>query len=1491
MDHLPTVWGRHELALIEPLLVRDRLVTSVMREPDSWHQRLAQLGFRETNTCWLRVGALSPSEFAFLSPSIDLVSLRPEEVVDHVWQNDAEPDMPFIVQDALLRLWQKRPATLLMALSYEHNVNYTRGEAWSFVEAALEGDAGPEIDTLIGMTLTQMDMDGTLDQGVQLYADQIGWRAAGEVSPPASRGQLLFKAGQTIMWADKDGVVQQGRTAQRVCSADTGTWVYKENPRWVGGYPVAAQQWVERSQIQHTGIAYDWLPEHLVSHQGQVLQSGNDINAIPEAIPQAIVLSDEAFKALRNVVEGAFQFPVPAMHKGAMFGDLPAEVVAELDQLETSLEALSRHYHGDVPLNFTVVEGRVEGRHKSELVLSYSPAPYAELPYSGDNYHRVALIDTNDEVGHIIPLQHVARELEQARQVRHDELVACGEQAAAQLGLNSPVLPPGADRLIHTLASYDLLPALSTTERMLTAISALVRDPSRTLLQQPRAVATDSLAQRWDYDPKYNLPYGVTPSLISYLVPVVTIAQLGEALDSYAQHADRSRLVLEPTDYQLHRVFLDSDEQLHSLTNGAEVPGVDTKESPVIGQWHGTLDGAAKAYSTLIEHAYDRLTPGAKQLADMDRLLLSRLPLRDEFRDAMEQARAASDEQLAEHIKQQMAYQLKSKFSEIPEKLLPRCIDAITKELRKPDIQGVTFHMGKSRSTVRFYFSEVKYTDSALTQSRDATLTAAATNYKNQARIRATSGYVDAISLTNPDLCQRLANDGVAYAPELSGRAQNDGPTGRHEDTGVVAGFAMKDIRGFNRQELIAQSAQMNDQQKTKYLTRELIWPRRSMAELKEAGLDLRIAHAYETFWKGLPRKPKSNGHTHVNGFIEAITGMRDAVTPILAAHEGKGEDTTGERLRDYDTKVFQATQQVMADSSLASSVYTYRDRRIRGSGIDWGAFTVLNSYTYAKQTKELCWDDVIKRKAPTKAAAGSRVQRDAVKRTGEDYRKGVDVTGDDFLKTFMYSGVEFGNWTNQAERQKHLNFAYDSMMDFSRVMGWEPATLSLGGRLGLCIGSRGRGGSRAALAHFEPANMAINLTRMRGDGSLAHEYFHAVANHYGRIASGYDKDVNDLYGYNLQAKSSSPVPSVPANGLRDQLREATYNLLVAIMRQPKDEADLANIDAYTEPSAMLLRSLAEDGKKDYWASPREMFARAMEIWFAERMEEQGERNDYLVRAGKQGELYPDAEHMARINHYASRWLDAVQMQVQQVDHPYLGQVEMKVLYSNLEARAPLSRRELVEFCHAELDQLFGQFKPRLEVSQQLQVAGLYDLARDVVALRERHADEGTFYHEAWHACHNKLLTPTEQDGVDAFFASDSPGSALVLAAMERAGIHPAIQRDAAADPQEMAAYAFQLWRSGDLELTRADMAPFYQVRTYVDGVLEISGMFEPEDISNLFERFACGELAERKAASMSNGARNWVDEDWDAEDNLVWQLPAHEQEEQVTSSYGMRMG
>lgn len=116
--------------------------------------------------------------------------------------------------------------------------------------------------------------------------------------------------------------------------------------------------------------------------------------------------------------------------------------------------------------------------------------------------------------------------------------------------------------------------------------------------------------------------------------------------------------------------------------------------------------------------------------------------------------------------------------------------------------------------------------------------------------------------------------------------------------------------------------------------------------------------------------------------------------------------------------------------------------------------------------------------------------QLEHVIRDGEDYRNNKNITGEDMLEKFNFKGGEFGNWLNENDRQQSLNYGYDALLDLSKALNISPADISLGGRLSIAFGSRGSGN---ALAHYEPLREVINLTKMKGAGSLAHEWAHAL--------------------------------------------------------------------------------------------------------------------------------------------------------------------------------------------------------------------------------------------------------------------------------------------------------------------------------------------------------------------------------------------------------------
>lgn len=115
--------------------------------------------------------------------------------------------------------------------------------------------------------------------------------------------------------------------------------------------------------------------------------------------------------------------------------------------------------------------------------------------------------------------------------------------------------------------------------------------------------------------------------------------------------------------------------------------------------------------------------------------------------------------------------------------------------------------------------------------------------------------------------------------------------------------------------------------------------------------------------------------------------------------------------------------------------------------------------------------------------------------RLGEDHRQGRDETPETFMGKWRPRGVQFGNW--QDNRTECLNLASDALQDLCDVIEYSTSEMFLGGRVALAFGSRGKG---KASAHYEPVQDVINLTKTRGSGSLAHEWFHALQDFGGTL-------------------------------------------------------------------------------------------------------------------------------------------------------------------------------------------------------------------------------------------------------------------------------------------------------------------------------------------------------------------------------------------------------
>ncbi|ELM5566267.1 hypothetical protein Q2589_004581 [Salmonella enterica] len=225
--------------------------------------------------------------------------------------------------------------------------------------------------------------------------------------------------------------------------------------------------------------------------------------------------------------------------------------------------------------------------------------------------------------------------------------------------------------------------------------------------------------------------------------------------------------------------------------------------------------------------------------------------------------------------------------------------------------------------------------------------------------------------------------------------------------------------------------------------------------------------------------------------------------------------------------------------------------------------------------------------------------------RTGPDRREG-DVTPEKFSDAFGFRGVQFGNYVEGPRRQSDLNRAYDSLMDMADVLKVPAKALSLNGRLGLAFGARGKGGKNAAAAHYEPGEVAINLTKGHGAGSLAHEWFHALDNYFGQYDAAREGEITS--GDKFMTSNNKRWPQ-----WNDKEKEYLHPV-----RQEVYDAFKGVVNA-VHKSGMVNRArrLDEVRSKPYWSTDVEMAARAFERYVQDRAKAAGVENDFLVNIRK----------------------------------------------------------------------------------------------------------------------------------------------------------------------------------------------------------------------------------------------------------------------------------
>lgn len=187
---------------------------------------------------------------------------------------------------------------------------------------------------------------------------------------------------------------------------------------------------------------------------------------------------------------------------------------------------------------------------------------------------------------------------------------------------------------------------------------------------------------------------------------------------------------------------------------------------------------------------------------------------------------------------------------------------------------------------------------------------------------------------------------------------------------------------------------------------------------------------------------------------------------------------------------------------------------------MDWGYLSYINKYQnelkslkekYRIRDNDYSWfeksdTEPKKTKERSELVANTATPLSYIKRIGGIAVFDEDLdTGEKLLSFYKQhlgiTRITYGKTLPDIERMAHSKHFFASIIDLAETLNWDVKRLVSFGGLGVMFAAAGRGG---AMAHYDSQRIAINLTRGKGDGTVAHEMAHYIDN---MLAKTYPKD------------------------------------------------------------------------------------------------------------------------------------------------------------------------------------------------------------------------------------------------------------------------------------------------------------------------------------------------------------------------------------------------
>lgn len=452
------------------------------------------------------------------------------------------------------------------------------------------------------------------------------------------------------------------------------------------------------------------------------------------------------------------------------------------------------------------------------------------------------------------------------------------------------------------------------------------------------------------------------------------------------------------------------------------------------------------------------------------------------------------------------------------------------------------------------------------------------------------------------------------------------------EDFGKKIGGARKDLwkeRGLNVNDI----AEMTDVEAAKYITKENIWKKPDYRKMLQEGTPLRVAFFIKEVRNALPAKvvysyaDKTPEQIRIRqeNYISLIRDVEEQLLKVqndadicrfFDSFVNRGDYITrGNSYSVHTTeKGFAVTNKLLRAMQVASYRLEAMDRKIAKEQFGVAEENKLPrgfSIRYLKQSQEYLvlkgrrvladrlgseQEAVQKARELQKSMVSSRKKKFVPEQLGHIRRDGPSngiteehpADGAMYMEDFGFAGGEFGNWMSEKDRQASLDMGYDAFCDLAAALEVAPSEIALGNHLSIAFGARGHG---SAAAHYEPEREVINLTKMTGAGSLAHEWGHAFDDIIGKKLGLVGFMTEHIYDRRLPDSMKELVKAL-------RWRSATEKE----KREGNAEQKEITVETDFYKNSVKADAICSKEDKGYWSSNVEMFARAFACYVHDRL-------------------------------------------------------------------------------------------------------------------------------------------------------------------------------------------------------------------------------------------------------------------------------------------------